>query len=136
MPPPTAPRAASTGRTRSYTVLADDQIMEPGPYNDIIMPGYNGAPIHIRDVGQAVRGPQNRELAAWQNGKPGVLLLVFKQPGANVIDTVERVMAPCRNSERRFRRGACKDDVDRTQTIRASVYRRRVHAVLCPSPWW
>ena len=65
----------------------------PRAYNNVIVAYRNGAPLRIRDIGQAVRGPQNRELAAWQNGKPGVLLLIFKQPNANVIGTEQRIQA-------------------------------------------
>ena len=73
--------------------LANDQLTHAAPYNNVIIAYRNGAPIRIGDIGRAVRGPQNRELAAWQNGKRGVLLLVFKQPDANVINTVERIKA-------------------------------------------
>ena len=53
----------------------------------------NGAAVRVRDIGRAIDGPENRLLAAWQNGKRGILLIIFKQPGANVIDTVERIKA-------------------------------------------
>ena len=82
----------------------------------------NGAPIRIRDIGKAVRGPQNRELAGWQNGKPGVLLLAFKQPGANVIDTVERIKTALPALEASIPSAIhVSTVVDRTQVIRASV---------------
>ncbi len=76
-----SPKGSIDGPDKSYTVLDDDQLTDPAPYNDIVVAFRNGAPVHIGDIGQAVRGPQNRELAAWQNGKHGVLLLAFKQPG-------------------------------------------------------
>ena len=53
----------------------------------------NGAPVRISDIGRAIDGPENRMLAGWQNGNRGIILMVFKQPGANVIDTVERIKA-------------------------------------------
>ena len=49
--------------------------------------------MRVRDIGQAVAGPENAKLAAWANGKRGVFLVVFKQPGANVIETVDRIKA-------------------------------------------
>jgi multidrug efflux pump subunit AcrB len=49
--------------------------------------------VRVRDIGQAVEGAENARLGAWANGRPAVLLIVLKQPGANVIDTVGRVMA-------------------------------------------
>src|ERR1700683_4018824 len=85
------PKGSIDGPDTSYTVMADDQLTTPDPYNNIIVAYRNGAPIRIRDIGQAVRGPQNRELAAWQNSKRGVLLVIFKVPGANVIRTVQRI---------------------------------------------
>ena len=53
----------------------------------------NGAPIRVRDVGQAVAEPVDRTVAAYQNNKDGVILAVFKQPGANVIDIVDQIKA-------------------------------------------
>ena len=88
-----SPKGSIDGPDSSYTVLDNDQLIHAAPYNDIVIAWHNGAPVHIGDVGQAIRGPQNRELAAWQNGKRGILLLAFKQPGANVINTVERIKA-------------------------------------------
>ena len=70
-----------------------------------------------------MRGPQNRELAAWQNGKRGILLLVFKQPGANVIDTVEADQGGAAGAGSVASRPPIHVStiVDRTLTIRASV---------------
>ena len=53
----------------------------------------NGAPLRVRDIGQAVSGPQDTKQAGWADGKRGVFLVIFKQPGANVIDTVDRIKA-------------------------------------------
>jgi hydrophobe/amphiphile efflux-1 (HAE1) family protein len=65
----------------------------PSQYDNVIVAYRNGAAIRIGDIGKAVRGAQNRELEAWQDGKRGVLLIIFKQPGANVIGTVQRIEA-------------------------------------------
>ena len=93
--------------------------------------------MRIRDIGRAVDGPENNQSTAWQNGQPGVFLLVFKQPGANVIETVERVKAPLPLLQASMP-PAIKVDVliDRTTTIRASVRRRRVHAGADHRAWW
>ncbi len=116
------PKGSIDGPDKSYTVLDDDQLTDPAPYNDIVVAWRNGAPVHIGDIGQAVRGPQNRELAAWQNGKRGVLLLAFKQPGANVIQTVERIKAALPVLEASLPPVVhVSTIVDRTQVIRASV---------------
>ncbi|MBN8906503.1 MAG: efflux RND transporter permease subunit, partial [Rhodospirillales bacterium] len=117
-----SPKGSIDGPTSSYTILADDQLVHPAPYDDVVVAWRNGAPVHIGDIGRAVRGPQNRELAAWQNGKRGVLLVVFKQPGANVIGTVERIKAALPALEASIPPAIhVQTVVDRTQTIRASV---------------
>ncbi len=124
------PKGSIDGPDKSYTVLDNDQLTNPDPYNDIVVAYKNGAPIRIRDIGQAIRGPQNRELAAWQNGKRGVLLLVFKQPGANVISTVQSVKAALPPLEASIPPAVhLSTIVDRTQVIRASV--RDVEFTLC-----
>jgi hydrophobe/amphiphile efflux-1 (HAE1) family protein len=116
------PKGSIDGPSKSYTVFDDDQLTDPAPYDKIAVAWRNGAPVYIGDIGHAVRGPQNRELSAWQNGKRGVLLLAYKQPGANVIATVQHIkdalpvlqasIPPAIN---------VSTIVDRTQTIRASV---------------
>src|SRR5215510_10073298 len=72
----------------SFTVAANDQIIEAEQFNDVILAYRNGAPIRVRDVGRAVNEPVDRTVAAYQNNNRGIILAVFKQPGANVIDTV------------------------------------------------
>jgi multidrug efflux pump subunit AcrB len=80
----------NTPRT-SFTISANDQIIDPEPFDDTILAYRNGGPIRVRDVGQAVAASTDRTLAAYENGKPGIMLVVFKQPGANVIDTVDQI---------------------------------------------
>ncbi len=116
------PKGSIDGADTAYTVMADDQLTTAEPYNNVIVAYRNGAPIRIRDIGRAVRGPQNRELAAWQNSKRGVLLLIFKQPGANVISTVGRVQQALPPLEASIPPAIhVSTIVDRTQVIRASV---------------
>ena len=121
-----SPKGSIDGARQSFTVLANDQLTEPGPYGRLIVAYRNGAPVRIADIGTAVRGPQNREVAAWQtvggHSRRGVLLIVFKQPGANVIATVGRVMAALPRLEQSIPPSIHVETiVDRTQTIRASV---------------
>ena len=78
--------------------------------------------MRVRDIGQAVDGPENQLLGGWQNGKQGILLVVFKQPGANVIDTVEQIKAALPRLEASIPPSIKVSVVmDRTLTIRASV---------------
>jgi hydrophobe/amphiphile efflux-1 (HAE1) family protein len=107
---------------QSFTIAANDQLTRAQDYNDVILAYRNGAPIRVRDVGQAADGPQDVNIAALMRDKPSVILLVFKQPGANVIETVDRVKAALPGLYANMPPGMQVDTiVDRTQTIRASV---------------
>ena len=89
----------------TFTIAANDQITDADKFNDVVLAYRNGAPIRVRDVGQAVSEPVDRTVAGYQNNRDGVILAVFKQPGANVIDTVDADQgASCRSSPRAFRR--------------------------------
>jgi HAE1 family hydrophobic/amphiphilic exporter-1 len=77
-------------RRQRFTIYANDQLLQGRAWNDVIVAYRNGAPVRVRDIGQAVDGPENtKQPPAWANGKRGVMLVIFKQPGANVIDTVD-----------------------------------------------
>jgi hydrophobe/amphiphile efflux-1 (HAE1) family protein len=117
-----SPKGTIDGMLRTFTIYANDQLMQAAAWNDVIVAYKNGAPVHIRDIGRAIDGPQNDKLAAWANGKPAILLPVFKLPGANVIDTVDRIKAALPQLQAAIP-PTVKIDVlsDRTQTIRASI---------------
>jgi hydrophobe/amphiphile efflux-1 (HAE1) family protein len=116
------PKGSIDGPHQSYTVYANDQLTTAAPYNNLIIGYRNGAPIRISDIGRAVDGPQNRELAAWTNGKRSILLLVFKQPNANVISTADGVRAALQTLRADIPPNVHLNVVsDRTLTIRASV---------------
>jgi hydrophobe/amphiphile efflux-1 (HAE1) family protein len=117
-----APKGSIDGEHQAYTVFANDQMTRGPEYNNVVLAYRNGAPVRVRDVGRAVDGPENRLLAGWQNGKRGILLIIFKEPGANVIDTVERIKAALPRLEASIPPSIhITTIVDRTQTIRASV---------------
>ncbi len=86
-----APKGSINGPTRALTIYDNDQLLKAAPWNDVVVAYRNGAPVRIRDIGIAVDGPENTLLTAWQNGRNGILLLIYKQPGANVIDAEQRV---------------------------------------------
>ena len=116
------PKGSIDGANRSYTIYANDQLTTAEPYNNAIIAYRNGAPIRIRDIGRAIAGPQNRELGAATNGKRSVLLLIFKQPNANVISTANGVKNRLPALEADFPPDIHLSVVsDRTLTIRASV---------------
>jgi HAE1 family hydrophobic/amphiphilic exporter-1 len=117
-----SPKGNIDGATKSYTIYANDQLPESKDWNDVIIAYRNGGPLRIRDIGQAVTGPEDAKQAAWANGKRGVFLVVFKQPGANVIDTVDKIKGQLPRLVAAIP-PAIKIDIisDRTQTIRAAV---------------
>jgi hydrophobe/amphiphile efflux-1 (HAE1) family protein len=111
----------NTART-SFTIAANDQIIAPEPFDESILAYRNGGPIRVRDVGRAIAGPTDRTLAAYENGKAGIMLVVFKQPGANVIETVDQIKAQLPRLTKNIPPAIDVSIVqDRTKTIRASV---------------
>jgi hydrophobe/amphiphile efflux-1 (HAE1) family protein len=106
----------------SFTISANDQILDADQFNDVIIAYRNGAPIRVRDVGQAVSEAVDRTVAGYQNNKPGIILAVFKQPGANVIETVDQIKAQLPQLTARIPPAIeVRTILDRTTTIRASV---------------
>jgi len=118
-----APKGTVDGDRRAFSVYANDQLTRAAEYNDLILAYRNGSPVRVRDIGLAVDGPENARLAGWQNGKRGIQLLIFKQPGANVIDTVERIKAALPKLRAAIPPAVTVQTiVDRTVTIRASLH--------------
>ncbi len=106
----------------SFTVAANDQILQADKFNDVILAYKNGAPIRVKDIGQAVSAPVDRTVAAYQNNKDGIIIAVFKQPGANVVDTVDQIKAQLPQLTARIPPAIeVQTILDRTVTIRASV---------------
>jgi hydrophobic/amphiphilic exporter-1 (mainly G- bacteria), HAE1 family len=117
-----SPKGSIDGDVRSYAIYANDQLTAADAWNDVIIAYRNGAPLRVRDIGQAVSGPEDAKKAAWSQGKRGVFLVVFKQPGANVIETVDRIKAELPRLRATMPPSLHVDVLsDRTQTIRASV---------------
>jgi len=118
-----SPKGTINTPTQSFAIYNNDQLTKAAEFENVILGFRNGAPIRVRDVGRAIDGPENRLLAGWQNGKRGILLVIFKQPGANVIDTVDRIKAALPHLEASIPPSIHVDILmDRTQTIRASVH--------------
>jgi hydrophobe/amphiphile efflux-1 (HAE1) family protein len=117
-----SPKGSIDGPHRNFTIYANDQLTTAGPWNDAILAYKNGGPVRVRDIGMAVEGPENTRMAAWQNGKRGIYLLVYKLPGANVIETVDRVKATLPLLQASIPPSIkITTLIDRTTTIRASV---------------
>ncbi|MGO4260726.1 efflux RND transporter permease subunit [Lysobacter sp. TAB13] len=117
-----APKGTLNGKTQSYSIGTNDQLRDATEYKNTIISYRNGAPVRLADVAQVIDGVENDQLAAWADGKPAVLLDVRRQPGANIVQTVERIQRIMPEL-----RSVLPADVhlevfaDRTVTIRASV---------------
>jgi hydrophobe/amphiphile efflux-1 (HAE1) family protein len=117
-----APKGSIDGEHQAFTVYTNDQLTRAAEYNKVVLAYRNGAAVRVSDIGRAIDGPENRLLAGWQNGKRGILLIIFKQPGANVIDTVDRIKAALPRLEASIPPSIHVTTImDRTLTIRASV---------------
>jgi hydrophobic/amphiphilic exporter-1 (mainly G- bacteria), HAE1 family len=117
-----APKGSINGNTRSMAIYDNDQLLTAAPWNDVVVAYKNGGAIRIRDIGVAVDGPENRLITAWQNGRNGILLLIYKAPGANVIEATEHVQALLPHALASVPPSIKVDIVaNRTTTIKASV---------------
>jgi HAE1 family hydrophobic/amphiphilic exporter-1 len=128
------PTGSIDGAKQSFTVYTNDQVLQAEPWNDMVLAYRNGAPVRVRDIGVAVEGPENAKTAGWayagaaapagstlQNGR-AINLFITKQPGANVIETVERIKAQLPKLEAAIPSTVTVSTlIDRTQNIRASV---------------
>ncbi|WP_106804121.1 MdtB/MuxB family multidrug efflux RND transporter permease subunit [Pseudomonas sp. S5D5] len=116
------PKGNFDGPTRVSMLDANDQLVSPQQYAELILAYNNGAPLRLKDVAEIVDGAENERLAAWANENQAVLLNIQRQPGANVIEVVDRIKALLPSITDNLPAGL---DVtvltDRTQTIRASV---------------
>ncbi len=117
------PKGALDGAHQSYTIAANDQITDSEAYKPIIVAYRNGAPVLLSDVADVVDGLENSKVGAWYQGRPAIVIDVQRQPGANVIETVERVRAKLPSLKRALPSSVRLTVVnDRTDTIRASIH--------------
>ena len=117
------PKGALDGTHQSYTIAANDQITAADTYKDIVIAFRNGAPVKISDIANVVDGLENTKVGAWYRGQPAIVIDVQRQPGANVIETVQRLQAELPRLRRAMPAAANLTIVnDRTTTIRASIH--------------
>ncbi len=110
------------GRFQSSALGANDQLLSPDAYRDLVISYKNAGPVRLRDVGTVVAGVENNRVDAWYQGHPAVVLDVQRQPGANIVRTVEDIKAQLPALQRSMPAGIALTVVtDRTETIRASV---------------
>ncbi|MGB2595061.1 MAG: efflux RND transporter permease subunit, partial [Pseudolabrys sp.] len=117
------PKGSLDGAHQSYTIAANDQITSVQIYKEIVVAFRNGAPVKVSDVADVIDGLENTKVGAWYRGQPSIVIDVQRQPGANVIETVQRIHAELPRLRRAMPAGASLTVVnDRTTTIRASIH--------------
>lgn len=110
------------GPTRASTIDANDQIKTPEEYKQVVVAYRNGAPIRLSAIANVLSDAENIRLKAWANKAPAVILNVRRQPGANVIETVDRIEQLLPSLQETLPSDIqVKTLTDRTTTIRASV---------------
>jgi hydrophobic/amphiphilic exporter-1 (mainly G- bacteria), HAE1 family len=129
-----APTGTIDGAQQAYNVYTNDQLLEAQPWNDLVLAWRNGAPIRVKDIGIAIDAPEDSKGAAWAFAAAGatkdsnitnnrtILLSINKEPGANVIETVDAILAILPKLRASIPPSITVNTlIDRTQTIRASV---------------
>jgi multidrug efflux pump len=117
------PKGSLDGAAQTYTIASNDQITSAEQYKAVIVAWRNGAPVYLSDVAEVTEGLESTKVGSWYQGRTAVVVNILRQPGANVIETVDRLKRELPRLER-----AMPEDVvlalvhDRTGTIRASVH--------------
>ena len=110
------------GSRQSYTIAANDQLLSSTDYSPLVIAYRNGAPIQLKDVATVVDDAENVKQAAWMNNTPAVIVNIQRQPGANIIEVVDRVKKLLPTLQKSLPSAIdIKILTDRTTTIRASV---------------
>ena len=125
------PKGNLDGPERSTTINANDQLRSPTDYNNLILAYRENRPVRLSDVGRAIESAEDVRQAAWVGDTPAILLNIQRQPGANVIDVVDRIHAML--PALREAMPATLDIVvaaDRTQTIRDSISHVQIELLL------
>jgi hydrophobe/amphiphile efflux-1 (HAE1) family protein len=118
-----SPKGSFDGDQLSYTVASNDQLLEGKGYNNLILTQRSNAPIRLSALGRAFDGTENARVAGWSGTNRAVLVIIFKQSDANVIETVDRIRAVLPQLERWIPPSVkIREISDRTTTIRVSVH--------------
>ena len=119
------------GTRQAYTLDANDQILEAKQYENIVVVWRNNAPVMVRDVARVVEGLENARVGGWYNGEQSIVLDVLRQPGANIINTVELIKSELPKLRANLPAGMALEIVsDRTDTIRASILEVQITLVI------
>ena len=110
------------GPSRASTIDANDQLKSADEYRNLIVTYKNGAPVRITDIADVIDGAENARLSAWANDTPAIIINIQRQPGANVIEVVDRIKQLLPQLQATLPRSVdVRILTDRTTTIRASV---------------
>ncbi len=110
------------GPRQAFALGANDQLVTPAAYKDLVIAYKNASPVRLSDVGTVIGGVENDRVAGWFNGNPAVVLDIQRQPGANIVSTVAAIKDALPGLQRAIPAAvAMAVVVDRTETIRASV---------------
>src|SRR6202140_4180110 len=116
------PKGHFSDRLRMWEVGANDQIFKASDYEPLVVAYRNGSAVRISDIGQAQDSVEDLRNSGYANGKPSVLVIIFRQPGANIINTVDRIQAVLPQIQSSIPHSIdVKVAMDQTVTIRASV---------------
>jgi hydrophobe/amphiphile efflux-1 (HAE1) family protein len=117
------PKGSFDGRQQAYAIGANDQIFSAAQFGNVIVKMVKGAPVRLKDVGEVVDDVENVHLAGWVNNNPAVIVDIQRQPGANIIQTADRVKALLPRLKASIPPSiAIKVFSDRTEMIRASIH--------------
>jgi hydrophobe/amphiphile efflux-1 (HAE1) family protein len=116
-------KGALYGDTSVSTLATNDQLFEADEYAQLVVAYRDGAPVQLKDVATVIKGAENAYVQSWSGDQPGLNLTIFRQPGANIVDTVDRILGALPRLQEAL---PASVDVtvlnDRTQTIRASLH--------------
>src|SRR3954462_14013349 len=117
------PKGEVSGEGEVFSVAADDQLLDPERYKPLIVAYRNSAPVRLSDVANVFQSQEDIRNAGLANGKPAVAIIIFRQPGANIIGVVDRVKAMLPMFQASIPPSMkLRVAMDRTTTIRASVH--------------
>jgi len=117
------PKGHFSDGQQMWEVGANDQLFNAIDYKPLLIAYHNGASVRVSDVGDVVDSVEDLRNAGYANGKPSVLVIIFRQPGANIIDTVDRIRAVMPQLHAAIPAAIdLQVAMDQTETIRASVH--------------
>jgi HAE1 family hydrophobic/amphiphilic exporter-1 len=124
-------KGALFGADRVSTLQTNDQIFTPEDYDNLIVAYRDNAPVFLRDVANVTFGAENEYVQAWQNGKPGIMFIIRRQPGANIVATADRIREALPHLRELLPASVELEVInDRTRTIRASLHEVEVTLIV------